>query len=191
MELFGPAPEEITLKHLHDFLEIRKKEFVDSLHWSVPHTERREWDQYDLPDALFVVAYEEGHCAGGLRLIPTTAERVEFWGIDRSWMLIDFARKNMMQGSMSLEQLSRLENAQTWEMTRFVSRSPRVTRALLERSNTFLSSRGAQSVLTLSPVFMSRVLRSAGYAAETLSEPMEFDGKKYVVLSTKVNSKYT
>ena len=43
-----------------DFLALRKKMFVDTLGWDVPHNERLEMDQYDTPLAHYSVAVMDG-----------------------------------------------------------------------------------------------------------------------------------
>ena len=52
----------ITWKTIHNFgdlwwrhLQMRKKLFVDEMHWQIPHTEEVETDQYDTPSARHTV----------------------------------------------------------------------------------------------------------------------------------------
>lgn len=76
---------------LANFFRARKKVFIDELHWKVPSTDGMEFDQYDTPQAKWVVIHEYGQILGGLRLSPTTAQ----CGI-YSYMLRD-AQKGLLE----------------------------------------------------------------------------------------------
>lgn len=185
--IYGPDPREVSLSQIFDFLALRKAYFVDGLKWDLPSSGGREWDQYDLPDALFAIAYEDGKCVGGARIIPTSTEETSFFSIPRSWMIADFVQSS---NGISESDLSiRLpHDEQTWEMTRFVATSPRITRELLASINQFLAARGAKTVLTLSPKPMAKVLARMGYEAAVVSKDLIFDGRPFVIIQTKVNS---
>ena len=63
------------LPHLFDTMhKDRKRVFVDSLNWNIPHDGTREIDQYDdeRADYLILREPETGRHLGSVRLLPTT-----------------------------------------------------------------------------------------------------------------------
>jgi len=70
-----------------DYLKLRKKFFVDKLHWDVPHNDNFEMDQYDNPTAWYSLVQRNGVVLGGARIMPTTS----IWG-KHSYMLRDAFR---------------------------------------------------------------------------------------------------
>lgn len=187
IDIYGPDPADINLRHLRDFFAIRKSYFVDKLGWKLNHIDGREWDEYDLPNAFFMVAYEDGVCVGGARLLPTDNQVPRSTSEPLTYMLADFAEGRIPVG-MSMDDLtdSLPRSFGVWEMTRFVADTPKVTGLLLDRANEFLHAQGAQEVLTLSPKLMPRVLKRLGYETKVMSTPMTFDDRDYVALRTQV-----
>ena len=187
IEIFGPNPSDISMRHLHDFLSIRKSYFVDRLGWDLCHAEGREWDEYDLPNAYFMVAYRGGECVGGARLLPTDNLLPRHTAEPLSYMLADFAEGRIPVGISTDDLTESLPRSfGVWEMTRFVADTPQVTGLLLDRANAFLAEMGAHDVLTISPKLMPRVLRRMGYQTHVMSEPLTFDDRDYVALRTEV-----
>ena len=187
IKIFGPEPGDISLRHLQDFFAIRKSYFVDRLGWKLCHTHGREWDEYDLPNAYFMVAYQDDVCVGGARLLPTDNQLPRATSEPLTYMLADFAEGRIPVG-MSVDDLtdSLPRSFGVWEMTRFVADTPEVTGLLLDRANEFLYQKGAQEVLTISPKLMPRVLKRLGYHTEVMSMPLTFDDRDYVALRTQV-----
>lgn len=186
ISIFGPNPSEINHQNILDFLAIRKVEFVDRLGWDLTHTPEAEWDEYDLPNSLYIVAYEDGKCIGGARLMRTDRKTPQRNGQDLSFMLADFLSGALpVDFAPSAMKSEVIPNPKRWEMTRFVG-SPRVTKIILSHVNNYLADIGAVSVLTISPRLMPRALKRLGYNVTVLSEPVTFDGLDYVVLETDV-----
>lgn len=187
MYILGPNPGDLTLQHIWDFLDIRKSHFVDKLGWKLCHSEGREWDEYDLPNAYFMVAYDGARCVGGARLLPTNNHLPQPKGVPLTYMLADFAKGRIPVGMSEDNLTEKLPHSrQIWEMTRFVGETPAVTAALLERANQFLYDLGAEEVLTLSPKLMPRVLKRMGYSTRIFSDTLTFDDRDYVALRTRV-----
>ncbi|QFU10051.1 Autoinducer synthetase [Rhodobacteraceae bacterium THAF1] len=69
------------------FLQLRKRFFVDTLSWSIPHDHDMEMDQYDNPTALYSVAMIGGRVIGGARIMRYDAR----WG-QTGCMMADAAR---------------------------------------------------------------------------------------------------
>jgi len=187
VQIYGPNPNEINLRHLRDFFAIRKSYFVDKLGWKLCHTGGREWDEYDLPNAYFMVAYENDVCVGGARLLPTDNQLPRATDEPLTYMLADFAEGRIPVGMSKADLTEALPRSfGVWEMTRFVAESPKITGLLLDRANQFLHEIGAHEVLTLSPKMMPRVLRRLGYQTQVMSEALTFDDREYVALRTQV-----
>lgn len=60
--------------HLHgsafcEFLALRKRFFVDTLAWNIPHDDRLEMDQYDNPTASYSLVRKDGRIVGGARIM--------------------------------------------------------------------------------------------------------------------------
>jgi len=61
-------------RELDEHHRIRHKIYVEELQWRglTPRTDGREYDQFDLPETVYLLGIEDRHVVGGLRLIPTT-----------------------------------------------------------------------------------------------------------------------
>jgi len=187
IEIYGPRPDQITHQNILDFAKVRKLYFVDKLGWDLTHTSQFEWDEYDLPHAQFVVAYENGVCVGGARLMRTDSVIPRRDAPPLTYMLSDFATGRIQTDMTSDDLASPLPSGRNiWEMTRFFASKPEFTGRILEHVNEYLIDVGADSVLTISPRLMPIVLRRLGYRTRKLSRPMNFDGKIYVALSTSL-----
>lgn len=188
ISIIGPKPSEVSHQNILDFLSLRKSEFIDRLGWDLNHTPKAEWDDYDLPNAYFVVAYENKQCIGGARLLRTDNKAIHRKGGEISFMLADFISGVV---PVDFDPASMREavtpDPERWEMTRFVG-SPKVTKQILAHVNEFLAGIGASSVLTISPRLMPRALERLGYNVRILSDPINFDGLEYVVLETEVRA---
>jgi N-acyl-L-homoserine lactone synthetase len=187
MEVFGPDDRRISQRNILDFQKLRKLEFVDRQQWNIPVWGEFEFDQYDIMAARYVVVYEEGECVGGARLLPCDFSYQCLDGKQYSYMLNDFCFgpfEGIFPASRLYESLPRSDKA--WEMTRFVSQSTRVTIALLERVNSYLSSAQAEEVITISPKLMPVVLKRLGYHCRAISDTVEYNDRSYVALATKV-----
>lgn len=59
---------------LDEHHRIRHQIYIDELHWRglTPRADRREYDQFDLPEAVYLLGVENGRVVGGGRLVPTT-----------------------------------------------------------------------------------------------------------------------
>ena len=51
---------------------MRKRVFVDKLNYQVHHTNLWEWDQYDTPNAVYLIVEYQGQVVSSCRLVPTT-----------------------------------------------------------------------------------------------------------------------
>ncbi|MEP3298581.1 MAG: acyl-homoserine-lactone synthase [Pseudoruegeria sp.] len=188
MEIFGPNPKTVSHQNIKDYLELRYNHFVKTLSWDLIYSQKSEYDEYDLPNALFTVVYQNNKCVGGARLMPTIASTPRKGKPPLTYMLRDFVTGNLEAGITENDMLEDLpEGSGTWEMTRFVSTSPEVTSFMLSHINDFLYGNGVDQVVTISPHLMPRVLRKLGYDVREISRPLTFDDKRYIALVTTVH----
>lgn len=176
----------------YDFLKPRKTFFVDQLGWDIPHDDEVEMDQYDNPQAWYVlVLNDEGQVVGGGRTMPNSAR----WGT-HTYMLNDAmeGRINSIPGSVmdGVQVANRI-----WEVTRLVISDALSTHAerseclslLLGGVEALLLRFGGVEAISLSPPPMVRAMRSLGYNAERRGEPyLCEDGRRYAVLGIPVRA---
>ncbi|SHI90228.1 acyl-homoserine-lactone synthase [Wenxinia saemankumensis] len=177
----------------YDYLGLRKRYFVDGLHWDLPHDDEVEMDQYDNPAAHYVLATEGGAVLGGARGMSMTAA----WG-RHSNMLRD-ARDGLLPGIDPAIVPGETDFARCWECTRFVLSRRLATRAaradaitgLLDRICGIVRDHGGERVMSLSPLPMVRTLRQLGYAAERRGAAYTCpeDGRRYAVIDMPASAR--
>lgn len=61
-------------RELDEHHQIRHRVYIEELRWRglTPRADKREYDQFDLPETVYLLALEHGRVVGGLRLVPTT-----------------------------------------------------------------------------------------------------------------------
>ncbi len=61
-------------RELDEHHQIRYRIYVEELRWRglTARSDKREYDQFDLPETVYLLGLEEGKVVGGLRLVPTT-----------------------------------------------------------------------------------------------------------------------
>jgi acyl homoserine lactone synthase len=169
-----------------DFLALRKRFFVDTLGWDIPHNDTVEMDQYDNPLAHYSLVLRNGVVIGGARTMATTSA----WG-QHTYMLRDAVAGKL--ADIPDEVLDReIETPRVWECTRLVV-SDAVT-GHLDRSRclslivdglvSVAEKKGGSELMSLSPVSLMRALRQLGYSASRIGEPYRNpgDGRRYAVL---------
>jgi acyl homoserine lactone synthase len=169
-----------------NFLALRKKVFVDQLHWDIPHNDAFEMDQYDTPVAHYSLVERDGRIVGGARAMATTA----VWG-EHTYMLRDAHSGKLPHippQVMSVDIASPL----VWECTRLVIDDCLTTQA--ERSECLelivdglvdtARAHGAEELICLSSMALMRALRQLGYDVDRLGETYRNgeDGRIYGVL---------
>ena len=176
----------------YDFLRLRKTFFVDQLGWDIPHDDEVEMDQYDNPQAWYVlVQSEEGQVVGGGRILPHSAR----WGT-HTYMLNDAVEGRISSIPSSVMDGVPVAN-RTWEVTRIVISDELSTHAerskclsmILAGTENVLLRFGGEEAISLSPLVMVRALRSLGYDAERRGAPyLCEDGRQYAVLKIPVRA---
>lgn len=170
----------------YEFLALRKTVFVDQMKWDVPHNDVVEMDQYDTPVAHYSLVLRDGVVIGGARTMATTA----VWG-EHTYMLRDaWSGKlpHIPRHVMSVEIASPL----VWECTRLVISDVLTTQAERSACLTLIvdglvemaRARGANTLISLSPLPFMRAMRQLGYQVSLLGEAYRSgeDGRQYGVL---------
>ncbi len=170
-----------------EFLKLRKRFFVDTLGWDIPHNNDVEMDQYDTPVAHYSIVLRDGQVVGGARVMPTTS----VWG-SHSYMLRDAWLGKLADIPPQVID-SEIRTPAVWECTRLVVSDELQTQAerseclalILDGVVQVARRNGADRLISLSPVTMTRVLRQIGHAANRIGEPYacDGDGRRYAVLS--------
>ena len=171
----------------YDYLALRKKVFVDQLHWSVPHNDTVEMDQYDTPQASYSLVRRAGAIVGGARAMATSTS----WG-EHTYMLRDAASGKLpMIPPEIMEDV--IASPQVWECTRLVISDELKTRQDRSECLTMIvdglvkmaQEKGARELICLSSLMLMRALRQIGYDATQLGKSYvnSEDGRRYAVLS--------
>ena len=163
---------------LVNFMEARKRVFIDNLHWSLPHTDGMEFDQYDTPQARWIAIHEFGQILGGVRLSPTTAKCGVY-----SYMLRD-AQQGLLSDIPSdvlFFEAPVLENV--WEASRLfitdevpAQRRLKVQAVLMEQMSATARERSATHVIGIVPAVFTRWLRRLGLDAVPVGRRFAIDG---------------
>ncbi len=182
---------DLSKLHLHgtafyDYLALRKRFFVDTLGWDIPHDDTVEMDQYDNPLAHYSLVLRNGAVIGGARAMPTTSS----WG-EYTYMLRDAVAGKL--ADIPDEVLDReIETPKVWECTRLVisdavtghADRSRCLSLIVDGLISVARRQGGSELMSLSPVSLMRALRQLGYSASRIGEPYcnPGDGRRYAVL---------
>ncbi|MFG6447809.1 acyl-homoserine-lactone synthase [Roseateles sp. BYS180W] len=143
----------------------RYEVFVQRLGWPLQCPVGRELDQYDRDDVLYVLGEDEhGRIVGAARLLPST----------RPYMLQEVFAHLLGEAGAPC-------SAAVWELSRFAAEgfdmaqrgaaafalSP-LTMTLLKAAMRTVAPRGAQQLLTVSPLGIGRLLRRSGLQVQQL-----------------------
>lgn len=148
----------------YDYLALRKRHFVDTLGWDVPHDQHVEMDQYDTPQAIYSVVRDNGRVIGGARIMATTHQ----WGAN-GYMLGD-AKAGKLPGIPADIVPDGLMGSDVWECTRLVldDRLPAQMRTqvldlVVDGVVGAARDKGATCMVALSQVALIRAVRKLGY----------------------------
>ena len=158
---------------MRDLGSYRHQVFVDHLGWTLPDAARdAEWDRFDRADTIYVLALDvEGKITGCARLLPTT----------KPYLL-----------SVVFPQLGGEEplpmSPTVWELSRFAAfdltgppavghtlGSPQALQ-LLRVAREEAGDRGAERLVSVSPVAIERILRRARCPYRRMASPQLVDG---------------
>jgi N-acyl-L-homoserine lactone synthetase len=166
------------------YLRMRKRFFVDSLDWNIPHNDEVEMDQYDNPCAHYTLVLRGSTVVGGARVMPTTA----IWG-EHCYMLRDALLGKIQIPARAVAE--EIVSDDVWECTRLVISDALESHAertdclsmLLSGAVELICEAGGQELVSLSPVPLTRTLRQLGFDVRRVGEPYrEADGRRYAML---------
>lgn len=156
----------------------RREVFINQLGWQLRAIDGMELDEFDSPEAVYVCSHDdEGRVSGVARLLPTTSP-----------YLMEKVFPQLWAGKV----LPR--DAQIWELSRFAAVMPSSNRqlahqasakhasTLLRRVMHTTSLLGANTLITVSPIGMERLLRLSGFRAMRAGAPMVNHGESIVGL---------
>lgn len=145
----------------------RREVFINQLGWELNTVNGMELDEFDGPDAVYVCSHDEdGQVSGVARLLPTTAP-----------YLMEKVFPQLWGG----EQLPR--DPKIWELSRFAAASPYPGGAIEHQASAQHASEllrnvmqtgsilGVQTLVTVSPVGMERLLRINGFQVMRSGSP--------------------
>lgn len=162
------------------FMEARKRVFIDTLKWDVPSVDGMEFDQYDTPNAKWVVIHEGGKVLGGVRLMSTTAT----CGI-YSYMLRDAQLGVLHSIPRDVLFLEAPVDPKVWEASRLfiteevaASLRGQVQGALMAEMAKTAGAQGATHVIGIVPAVFSRWLRRLDLAAVPVGPRFAIDGTR-------------
>lgn len=161
----------------------RREIFINRLGWELNTINGMELDEFDGPDAVYVCSHDDdGNVNGVARLLPTTApylmEKVfpELWGgkqlpcDPQIWELSRFAAASSNPSGSSTHQASAKHAS-----------------ALLCNVMRAGSMLGADTLVTVSPVGMERLMRLNGFHAARAGIPKRFIDAHIMALSINLN----
>lgn len=162
------------------YMEARKRVFIDTLHWSLPSVDGMEFDQYDTPQARWIVIHEFGQVLGGVRLMPTTARCGVY-----SYMLRDAQLGLLEPIPRDVLFLDAPVDPRVWEASRLfitnevpAARRQRVQGVLMSQMAEAAAELGAAHVIGIVPALFARWLRRLDLAAVPVGRRFLIDGAR-------------
>lgn len=162
----------------------RRAVFINQLGWELNTVNGMELDEFDGPDAVYVCSQDdEGNVNGVARLLPTTGPYLMEKVFPQLWA------GNTLPCDPHI-----------WELSRFAMVSPAKSEAVSLRqasavaASTLLrqviqaaKSNGAESLITVSPLGMERLLRVNGFRAKRAGLPSLWQGEAIIALNVTLN----
>lgn len=74
VHIITSANRHLYERELDEHHQIRHRIYIEELRWRglTPRANKREYDQFDIEDTVYLLGIEGGRVVGGLRLVPTT-----------------------------------------------------------------------------------------------------------------------
>ena len=174
MEILTGNSFELSPGVMTELSHYRHRVFVEKLGWQLNCSNGQELDQFDGPQARYVIIRNSGNAIiASARLLPTT----------RPYLLSEVF-PHILQG----QPVPR--SPEIWELSRFasvdftVSTVPKVSRKqeqsiaieLVRACMAYAASQGARRLITVSPIGIERLLQRAGIAMRRAAPPTLVDG---------------
>ena len=141
----------------------RQRIFIQRLGWPLacgPNRQQEEQDQFDQQETVYVIALnDEGQICGCARLLPTTQPT-----------LMQEVFPHLMQDHLP-------RSRQIWELSRFASDGPTITRPLIEAVLRCAGELGVARLIALSPLAVERLLSRWGILNRRAGMPVQMSGQ--------------
>lgn len=177
----------LSLQNMHyygdlmvKYLKARREVFIVDKGWQLPETGGMEFDQYDTPQARWIVIHERDEVLAGIRIAPTTAR----CGL-HSYMIRD-AQLGLLDGLPLDPLFAEAPVSDTiWEATRLflldkvpAQRRLEVQRLLMLKMAAAARKEGAYQVIGIVPAVFQRWLKRIGMNAVPMGPRFELDGDR-------------
>lgn len=163
---------------LVDYLQARRRVFIDTLKWDLPQADGMEFDQYDTPQCRWAVIHEYGEVLAGVRLLPTTARCGVY-----SYMLRDAQLGLLRNIPNDVLFFGAPVEPRVWEASRlFITdavaahRRQAVQELLMQQMSRIAREGGASHVIGIVPAVFARWLRRLGLGAVPVGPKFSIDG---------------
>jgi len=175
--------QQLPLGLFEEMGQYRREVFINQLGWKLNTTQGMELDEFDGPEAVYVCSHDdEGNVNGVARLLPTTGP-----------YLMEKVFPQLWGG----KQVPR--DPQIWELSRFAAASFNLSGSITHQASAQYASEllrnviragsmfGAQTLVTVSPVGMERLLRINNFKASREGVPFINEKTHIVCLSIQCN----
>ncbi len=156
----GPENRDLYWKELASMHHLRTKVFKQALGWDVNIVNGLEIDQFDIPEAYYLIYLDEsGEVLGSTRLMST----------DGPYLLGDVF-SNLVQ------EIKVPRDTAIWESTRFCAdpqKAPKnIAGVLMAGMLEFALYNGIRNYVSVSDIRMETVIKRAGWGTRRLGEPV-------------------
>lgn len=165
------------------FCEMRRRTFSEQKKWDLDLFGDFEFDQYDSPEATYILAVQDGEILAGARLMPTSITRS---GNIYTYMIYD-AHNGLLPGMPSglcYETPPRSDDI--WELTRLASPEPKAAVPVIKAAIEYLASRSVKRCLYLGPKSFKRYARMLGYETNFVGPEVGNDSGSFRAISFSV-----
>jgi len=173
MRVISGAPSRLPEGVFPRLARYRYQVFVERLGWQLPVPQGAETDQFDGPDAIYVVAEEEGEITGCARLLRT----------DLPYPLVSIFPELLNGAPAPCDPT-------IWELSRFtavnlsrptktsLAQFPKSTAAILmHAAMTCAAEYGARRLVTVTAIGMVRLIRILGIHSHRMGPPRIVNGE--------------
>jgi acyl homoserine lactone synthase len=173
MRVISGAPSRLPEDFLPRLAKYRYQVFVERLGWQLPGHQGSESDEFDGPDAVYVVAEEDGEITGCARLLPT----------HKPYLLASLFPEILNGSPVPCDPT-------IWELSRFtatnLARPTKTTLAdfrasaaasLMQAVMVCAAEHGARRLITVTALAMERLMRKLGIHAHRMGPPRIVNGE--------------
>lgn len=165
--------------------QYRRAVFIERLGWGLHTIGGMELDEFDGPDAVYVCSHdEEGSVNGVARLLSTTGSYLLEKVFPQLWAGPELPK------DFGVWELSRFATTATGDALRPSAQQVDAETAsnLLRQVIRVANSNGANSLITVSPIAMERLLRVNGFRVSRTGVPMIVEGGGVVGLQIRIEN---